>query len=592
MKHESNRPIQLTWEAALWFLVGLAAVLLRFAQLDGAPLAAHEAVEAVAAWRATTGQGVPLADHHPFLLVGNSLLFTLFGASDAMARLWPAAFGSLLVLVPLLMKRSLGRVGALMAGLYLALSPTALVASRQLGGTTIAAVGAMACAGGVVRFLETDRAGWLSLAAFGLGLGVSSGAAVYGLLVPLGVASLLLPHIWPEVQISGFVRDLARLRDHASRFLLVLVVAVLGFATGLGWHLPGLGGVGGLLAAWAGRFRAAPSPTASPLVLLTVYELLGLAFGLAGLVWGLLQERRVAGLLGLWLGLSVLLLALMLGRTPADLLWVVVPLALLVGVAVDELARDHWPADGPVPLAYASIVLVLWAHCYLMLARYGEFGDRADLALALISVVLQGLLGLSFGLVLGADRTLRTAALGTGIALLALTLSAGWGVAFRRPADPREALLRQPTAVNVRDLVQTLRELSWRETGLPTTMAFTVDASQDSVLAWYLRDFETVHGAEQLPSGTEHDAWAVAVTSGRDEPPAGLSDRAYAGQDFPLSRQWVPKNLDSRFWKPGGNVVVEWFLFRDGVPLPEADQWATLWRAGEVSHSEQSPVGE
>jgi hypothetical protein len=216
-----------------------------------------------------------------------------------------------------------------------------------------------------------------------------------------------------------------------------------------------------------------------------------------------------------------------------------------------------------------------------MLARYAQFGDPADLALALISVVLQGLLGLSFGLVLGADRTLRTAALGTGIALLALTLSAGWGVAYRRPTDPREALLREPTAVNVRDLVRTLRELSWRETGMPTTMPFVVDAPQDSVLAWYLRDFETVQAVKQLPSGIEEDAWMVAVTSGRDEPLAELSDEAYAGQDFPLSRQWRPKSLDGRFWRPGGRAALEWFLFRDGVPLPEVNRWATLWRADE-----------
>lgn len=586
MRHKSNSAVRLTWEIALWSLVGLAALLLRFAQLDGAPLAAHEAANATAAWRAATGQGLPLVDYNPFLLAGNSLLFTLFGASDTLARLWPALFGSLLVLAPVLLRRSLGRVGALVAGAYLALSPTALMASRQLSGTTIAATGAMACAGGVVRFLETDRPKWLTLAAVGLGLGVSSGASVYGLLVPLGLAALLLPRIWPEDWTSGLVPDWGRLRTHGFRFFPVFVIAVLGFATGLGWNLPGVGGVGKLLAAWAGRFRPGLSPTASPLLLLMVYELLGLVFGLGGLVWGLLRGRRMAALLGLWVGLAGLLLALMPGRTPVDLLWLVVPLALLVGGAVDELARDRGLAAGALPLAYGGVVLVVWAHCYLMLARYATFGDRADLALALISIVLQGLLGLSFGLMLGADRTLRTAAVGTGVALLALMLAAGWGVAYRRPADPREALLREPTAVNVRDLVRTLKELSWRETGMPTTLAFVVEAPRDSVVAWYLREFSMARRVERLASGIEDDAWTVAVTTGRDGAPMASSGRSYAGQDFPLRRTWSPRSLDPRFWRAGHNVTLDWLLFREGIPLPEADRWATLWRAGEVSHSD------
>lgn len=574
-----------TWEVGLWVVVVLVALLMRFAQLDGAPLSADEAAGATAAWRAARGRGLPLTDYNPFLLAANSLLFTLFGASDGMARLWPALFGSFLALTPVFWRRSLGRMGALAAGAYLALSPTVLVASRQVGGTTISALGAMVFVGGVIRFLEGDRPRWLTVAAIGLGLGVSSGAAVYGLLLPLGLAWGLVAQAWPEARASLLRGPLSQLRPYVGSLFAVFGGAVLALSTGLGWNLPGMGSVGGHLAAWWGRFGGTSSVSASPLMLLVVYELLGISFAIGGIVVGVLRRRRTAVLLGIWVGLGFLLMGVMPGRRPTDLVWVVVPLALLAGVGMEELfgARRF---GGALQLTYGCLVLVLWGHCYLMVARYAAFGDRADLALALVTLVVQALLGLSFGLILGADHTLRTAAAATGLVLLAVTLAAGWGVAYQRPTDPREVLLREPTAVNIRDLVETLRELSWQETGMPTTLRFTVVAPQDSALAWYLRDFRMARRFEH-PGGLAGDEIGpIVVTSGRDEGLVASSGRAYAGQDFPLSRRWTPRELDCRLGSGGCRTAVDWFLFRDGVPLPEAHQWAALWRVSDLSNSQ------
>lgn len=587
LKNESNSRARLTWEVALWGLVGVAALAMRLAQLDVAPLAADEARAATAAWRAATRQGVPLVDYSPVLLAWNSFAFRLFGASDTLARLLPALFGALLAMTPFLLRRSLGRVAMLVAGAYLALSPTALVASRRLEGTTIAAVGAMVFAGGLFRLFRTGRRRWLTLAAVSLALAVSSGASAYGLLVPLGLALLLLSQLWPGDEASGLVADVSQLRSHGPRFLLVFSVALLGFSTGLAWNLGGIGAAGGLLAEWLGRFGVGGSSAAvSPGLLLIVYELLGAAFGLGGLVWGVLEQRQGVVLLGLWAGLGTVLLALMPGRVPTDLLWVVVPLALLTGVGVEAVIGRRWDSGGALWLVYGGIVLVVWAYCYLMLARYAWLGDPADLALAAIALVLQVLLAVSFGAVLGAGLTLRTAAMGTGIALLALTLAAGWGVAYRRPADPREVLISSPTSSGVRDLVQTLEDISWRETGARTTLDFTYEAPEDSVLAWYLRDFAAARRVDWLRDLAADEIGSIAVTTGQDETAVLAAGTEYAGQDFALRRQWAPQELGCRIWESGCNVAFEWFLFRDSVPLPAAEQWATLWRGGDISRSD------
>jgi hypothetical protein len=227
--------------------------------------------------------------------------------------------------------------------------------------------------------------------------------------------------------------------------------------------------------------------------------------------------------------------------------------------------------------------MVLWAYAYLMLGRYAAFGDREDLALVVIAVVLQVLLGLSFRLVLGPVVPFRTAAAATAVAVLALTLSAAWGVAYERPADPREALLSAPTALGIRNLVQTLHDLSWEQTGMPSTLEFVFEAPEDSVLTWYLRGFEMARRVDGLGDVRADDLGAVVVSAGPAEAVSGAVGAAYSGQDFAVHRQWSPRALECRFWESGCNVAVGWFLFRDAPPLPEAMERATLWRlVGEV----------
>ncbi len=587
MEPRSDRTVGLTYEHVLWALIVLVALAMRVARLGAAPLTAGEAREALLAWRAATGQGMPLATYNPMLFAANSLLFTLFGTSDALARLMPMLFGVCLVLVPILFRRHLGRVGALASGLYLAVSPTALIASRQLDGTVIGGAATMAFLGGMLRLLETGRRHWLTFAAVGLGLAVTAGTTVYGVLLPLALAYAILSQLGLDRRALVSAHAPSQVTRYATQFSLTFAVTVFLFATGIGWNLPGLGASGGLLADWLKRFRPTPDPTASPLTLLTVYDVWVLVFGVGGAIWGVRQRNPVASLLGLWAALEMLLLTLMPGRAPTDLIWAVLPLAMLAGLAVEALASNrslpggHGKRSGELRVVHFAIALVLWVHAYLMLARYAAFGDRVDLVLGFVAVVLQGLVGLSFGLVLGEGAAFRTAAVGASVALLAFTLGAGWGVAYRRPADPREALLREPTAMNVRDLTQTLEDLSWQETGMPTTLAFPFEAPQDSVLVWYLRGFDRARHVGRLQDLPADEIGSIAVTAGRDDmiTPA---DEEYAGQDFPLRRTWTPGDLRCRFWE-SDCAAVDWFLFRDGVPLPEADRWATLWRIGEAS---------
>ncbi len=569
-----NRPT-ITLETALWILVAIVALALRLAHLDAAPLNVREAREAMLSWRAATGQGMPPANHSPLLFAANALLFTLCGASDALARLWPVLFGSGLALTPFLLRQRVGRVGALAAGLYLALSPTALFASRQLDGTVAVAAGGMAFLGGLMRFFDTSKHSWLTLSSVGLALAVTSDPSAYGLLLALGLAWLILVWAWPGER-------WALLRPHVSNVLVVVLFATLALSTGLGWNPAGLGAVGSSLLAWIARFGPVSNPAASPLVLVAVYEPLALLFGLGGLAWATVRGHRFGALLGLWAGLGTLLLALMPGRTPLDTLWVLLPLALLAGIAIEWLVQSlrewgAWLGEG----LYVPVVLVLWVHTYLTLAHYAKFGTSTDLVIVLLVVVLQILLAAILTLALRVDTVLRAFVAGTGIVLLAITLSTGWGVAYVRPADPRELLVREPTAVGVGDLVQTLRDLSWRETGMPTTLPFTLESAPDPVLAWYLRDFSA---ARRIESPDITQVGRVLVTLQCDLTLLDVPDDVeFVGQDFALRRSWNSAEVGCAWgWPPRCNVAVGWLLLRRTPSLPVVEQWAVLWLRQDV----------
>ncbi len=575
-------------EVVLWALIAVTALTVRLAGLGRAPLSAAEARQATGAWHAATGQGVPVEGYSPLLLVGNSLLFWVCGGSDALARFLPAVFGSALALTPMLLRRRLGRAGALASGAYLAISPTALVASRQLEGTAMAAAGTMVFLGGLNQFFEADKRGWLAFAAIGLALAVVSGAATYGLLVPLGVAWAFGRRIWPYDRPEEDAKCAAeRLGADGTRFLLVFALAALVLSTGLGWNPSGTAAVGSLLVDWVHRCRAVEVPAASPVTLLVVYELLGLALGLGGLAWGLWRGQHLVVLLGLWAGLAVVLLLVMPGRAPTDLLWVVVPLAMLSGLGVQGVAGGQWSGNAAFRWTYAVMVLILWAQVYLMLASYAAFGRAADIVVALVIVGLQAFVGVGCGFALGLDATVRTAAAATGVALLALMVSAGSRVAYGRPGDPREALLNRPTPVNVRDLVETLRVVSWRERGTPTTLDFVYEASENSVLAWYLRDFEMARRVDDLSELHAGERGAIVLTVDGDEGKGSPPGAEYAGQGFPLERQWTPRAVGCRFWEADCSLAFSWFLFRDGPPLPEPELRAILWRSVDGSGVER-----
>jgi hypothetical protein len=310
-------------------------------------------------------------------------------------------------------------------------------------------------------------------------------------------------------------------------------------------------------------------------------------------VWFVRRKRRFGVLLGLWIGLGFFLLVAFPPQVPAGAMWIILPLALLGGVTVEAVMSGWrsirgWRAEW----VYGFITGALWVYLYLRFSSYGLKGDPLDLVVGIIASVspllLLALAALVFALISGDDRVvaaeiirgarsaLRGVIVSTGIVLLAATFSVGWGVMQVRPADPRELLVYEPTAPDVRDLVQALRDLSWRETGLPTTLEFTYEAQPDSVLTWYLRDFTAARRVDSLQGLEVGEQGTVIVTLDREWVPGLREGVDLVGQDFVLRRSWNLSQISCALEWPPCNEAVEWLIQRIPVPPDHTGEWSVL----------------
>ncbi|MFD1645061.1 flippase activity-associated protein Agl23 [Haloarchaeobius litoreus] len=144
--------------------------------------------------------------HGPLLAHANELLFGVFGASDAVARLFPALLGGLLPLSAWLFRERLRRSEVVALAALLAVNPALLYYSRFARSDLLVATFAFVTVGLVVRLLDTREPGYLYAASVSFALAVASkeNALVY-LACWLGAGALLVDHrlFWKRWSLVG-----------------------------------------------------------------------------------------------------------------------------------------------------------------------------------------------------------------------------------------------------------------------------------------------------------------------------------------------------------------------------------------------------
>lgn len=565
---------KLTVEAGLYAIVAALALALRLYRLGLAPLSTSEAALALAALR---GMPIP-AGASPLLYWITTLLFSIFGGSDTLTRLLPALAGSALAVLPALLRQRIGRVGALGAAALLAISPVAVITSRTATGDALVAAAMMGLIVVVDGYLRDARPAWLYAGAALLGVGFASESMIYSavLLVLMGAGAIVIAGRADQARAAW--QTMRKTPGLLGKLMGVLAALFVASATGLMWQPGGLGAAVNLFSAWLADFPFGSTGWYWPFQLLTVYEPLVVVAGLVGMFLALQRTGRFGSLLIAWLVTAVLLALLRSGRTSGDVLLVVLPLALLGGVALETLA------DSLRALRFgaeeSALILILWpiiAYLVLGLAGYANNPNAVPAAAAalnlgpltqLIQVALAALfvvMLVAFFIALsGAEVAVRGATLAILVVLASITWGAGWNAVQNHPGDPREIINGpQATSPTVRDLARDLAKLSADRTTDVTTFALIVQSPPDDVLAWYLRDLRNTRFVSAVDASS---APSVLVTTG-DKPPA-LSG-SYAGQRFALEREW-------RIEGKSPEDILKWLVFRR-ADLPVPTRQATLW---------------
>ncbi len=117
--------------------------------------------------------------HGPSQFHAMALIFKIFGDSDFTARAYHAVMGSLLVLSPLLLRRTLGSWGTVLAAVFLVISPSLLYYSRFAREDIPVVLFTVMMFAGVWRYRTDQRLRWLLLTSAGLALSFSSKETTY-----------------------------------------------------------------------------------------------------------------------------------------------------------------------------------------------------------------------------------------------------------------------------------------------------------------------------------------------------------------------------------------------------------------------------
>jgi uncharacterized protein (TIGR03663 family) len=573
----------LTVEVALWAAIVVVAVGLRAYNLGWRLMQESEAVQALAGWRFLQGEGAAEVVSSPFLFTLNFVTFALLGGSEVAARLGSVLCGLALVILPLGLRRQLGRTGALIAGALLALSPTALFFSRFVDGGIAVAAGGLAVAVGLFNYLEERQTGHLYLAAVGLAVALTAGPGGYTVLLAVGSFVSLISFL-------GIPVGRARMEEEAwqtppqdgsvaGTAVAVLVGGFVLLSTTFLLRFSGLGQAANLLSAWLRAFVTAGSTSWSfHLQLASLYEPLALVLGLSGVGYFLIARRSdmFLAFLTWWTALALVIYLLAGGRTASDVLLLVLPLTLLAAMVIGRLLESAhqefaWDREG-LFLAVAGGIAVYF---YLQWAIYTIRQEYDFFVLGLLALALMVVLGMLYFFWFGSGPTLRAGGLALAMILVMATVAAGLHVTFPRSEDAREPLVGTPSTAGLRDLLDTLERASLSETGDPRGVEVMVDQAVGPVLLWYMHYWPAAQVVDRLDPSVVSP---VVLSTAEGEPVVGGK---YAGQDFIVQETW-------RLGDVSAVEGLRWIMFRRAASRPEARR-VVLWVVARPEETEAVP---
>ena len=574
-------------------LIGLlcaASLFTRFWDLGKRPLHHDESIHAYQSWVLFKGTGdwrYDPAYHGPFLYYVNALVYKLVGATDTTARLMPAVFGIILIAFAWPLRRWIGKPAALAYAIFVLTSGHLSYFSRFMREDLYSLVFTLGTILAFQRFLETDRARWLTLsaAAFAFAGVTKENAYMTGVLfVVFGAWAFGV-----RVARSDRVRDGAR--------------AALG------------GTVRWMLGHWMPIFSAG-------LLFLTIWITMYTAFGKYPSDWLAIPkavkywigQHSIARIPGPWWYyfpqlayyetaiLVAALFAFSFHRWPRALLLRLWALAVALGIvlAATSLVPALHSSKVALLVGLAAALVFLFAilrrlpeECrlgpFLEFVAYWAVGSLAIYAWAREKVpwlTVHPLLPITILASVGAvrlwerrDRTGARAALGVIALLLAVNTGGALLADFRYGAYDLEKEPRHGEMLayvqTTHDLIRSLRAVELAKPRVPAGQnVITVAGEAGWPLTWYLRDVPT-----SWATRIDHASTPVIVADWDAE---GTLEKQlaskYDARRVPIRAWWFPepKKEGEKLAYPTAGEFLRWWLFHE-LWSPIGSQDATFF---------------
>jgi 4-amino-4-deoxy-L-arabinose transferase-like glycosyltransferase len=557
----------------IYLVIFVLAACLRFIHLGNFPLTDDEALSALSAAQHTFFASPFFSEHssnfpQPAYELLTRLSYQFFGANDASARFIPALAGALLVLTPLLAQKKLGKGVTLIMAFILAFSSVFVTSSRTASGAVLSALGLMTFALAILGREDGNERSKAVIRVIGFGLALTCGPQAFTGILILAMSLIL----WKLVAV------LSRWQVEAEsipwktmgKFPWLVILAMVAFATCLGWSIEGLSDFFESFSIWLMGWRGT-----SPYVGVTLISMIPIYFpalllvGLVG-IWSALRRRDRSGILvAIVFCVALLIVFLYPARQPLDLLWIALPLSYLAsGYLVPFINRvieaNHKPWIAVMVLILITFAALAYMQLSSIVADDPQNGSPVVWQSPLVFLVLAASFIFLFGLGWDWHSAGVSAIIAASCVTSFLSLSAMWRLNFNASASTAHELWRSHVASDgLPLLINTLEATSQMTTGTHAGLPVRLMGQAPHSLEWALREYRVFEGAME----SETSASPIVLT---EEGTAELTLPAdYVGQTIDIGEMWGWNSaLPPSFWK--------WWVERN--PSTLSQRWLILVR--------------
>ncbi len=547
----------LTVELSGYILLFSIALLFRLVNLYLTPLADSEALLALQAENIVTSSGVlKISPDQPLLVNFLVLAFSIFGVQTFMVRLLPAVAGALLVFLPTIFRKQIGKGVALLFAVWLSFDPLFYLLSRKVD-STLLSIGFL-----VLAFYFLREKKWIGLGIV-LALGALTGAQFVIGLILFTLSSLLSKNIrFSIAQAEPFTI--------AWRATLTAFAAALLLVGTLGFMVPSqfgavFSGVVNLLTAYPGG----PVLTVSNVMGgLFFYELLVVVLGGIGLVVFWKHNPKTGNFLGIWIGLSLLFILFYPARTVALLVWLILPLGytmiwwLLRVVRLERETRK-------LTALFSAVLFVFLVYIFMLTFSVSMSGVQVagieinSSVIGAISLIIFILAVVMIAWAWSWPVARQSLLIALSLSFIFMNLSAAWNLGGGRIPYHNElwhvGLLSPDTDL----MLNSIDALTAMNGGSKGEVEVYLEDIDSPALVWALRDYQ-LRLLPVLPDALDTDV-IITVDQTNNEVYG-----PYRGQDYLLTSTAAWDLMTTREWK-------NWVLIRsapqDGIRQQPIIMW-------------------